>query len=146
MYEKMEQHRIDSRSIEQWQKEHERNFDRPSANFGFEKTEQKPKRANYDIIRGTRMEKDNGAKGRKGAGGGEGEERRVKECSPICTRLPKNLPANSWSPNCHFTRGLLSWKPRPRKPPLVATTPPLKGVAKALCIPQRAPRRGTRVV
>ena len=34
--------------------------------------------------------------------------------SSISSRFPKNLPTNTWSPNCHFTRGLLSWKPRPR--------------------------------
>lgn len=34
--------------------------------------------------------------------------------SSISSRFPKNLPTNTWSPNCHFTRGLLSRKPRPR--------------------------------
>ena len=128
----MEQLWMNSRSIEQLQKEkrgYKKKKKKKSTIYCSSIRQFESVEPNTNASRRQSRNQTNGLQYNSGDGERQRRERKkkegkralaVKECSPICTRLPKNLPANSWSPNCHFTRGLLSWKPRPRKPPLVA--------------------------
>lgn len=92
MCKKMEQRQMDSRSIERLQDRNAKGISADPVPTFFEKTEQKPNVTDCNIIRGTRMERDSDAKGRKSGEGGEGGR---EEKERLSERMQSNLHATS---------------------------------------------------